>query len=171
MSAPGQVLRELRRVLKPVGEARVMVYNRDSVWLHLYSAYVVMVLEGLHGEMAVEEVFQLTTDGPDCPIARCWRAEEFIALCAVAGFRAEFLGGYLSRHELELLPRYRARAIADARLGAEHRTFLEALEFDDRDLPMHRGLHAGVGGAYVLRNGVLDASTNERTASRLTPVP
>jgi ubiquinone/menaquinone biosynthesis C-methylase UbiE len=170
VSDPGQVLRELHRVLKPGKQARVMVYNRDSVWLHLYTAYVVMLLEGKHSEMPVEDVFQLTTDGPDCPIARCWRAEDFIALCAEAGFRAEFLGGYLSRHELELLSRYREQAVGDHRLGAEHRQFLEALELDEGGLPIHRGLHAGVGGAYVLRKGATgEAVDDARETSRLTP--
>ncbi len=170
VSNPGRVLRELHRVLKPDGEARVMVYNRESVWLHLYTAYVVMLLEGQHDGMSVEDVFQLTTDGPDCPIARCWRAEDFIALCDEVGFRAEFLGGYLSRHELDLLSRHREQAIGDPRLGAEHRAFLEALEFDDRGLPMHRGLYAGVGGAYVLRKDALAAAADdEQAATRLTP--
>jgi ubiquinone/menaquinone biosynthesis C-methylase UbiE len=172
VSAPGQVLRELHRVLKPDRQARVMVYNHDSVWLHLYTSYVVMLLEGRHREMAVEDVFQLTTDGEDCPIARCWRAEEFVALCEQAGFHAEFLGGYLSRHELEMLSRYREQAISDPRLAAEHREFLEGLRFDERGLPMRRGLYAGVGGAYVLRKGApVEAPGAEREASRLTPAP
>jgi SAM-dependent methyltransferase len=170
VSDPGRVLRELHRVLKPGREARVMVYNRDSAWLHLYTAYVVMLLEGQHSGMSVEDVFQLTTDGPDCPIARCWRAEDFSRLCAEAGFHAEFLGGYLSQHELELLSRYREQAIADPRLGAEHREFLGALEFDERGMPMHRGLYAGVGGAYVLRkSAVEEAADDEAASSRLTP--
>jgi ubiquinone/menaquinone biosynthesis C-methylase UbiE len=172
VSAPGEVLRELHRVLNPERQARVMVYNRDSVWLHLYTAYVVMLLEGRHTEMAVEDVFQLTTDGEDCPIARCWRAEDFIALCEQAGFNAEFLGGYLSRHELDMLSRCLEQAISDPRLAAEHREFLDGLQFDERGLPMHRGLYAGIGGAYVLRKGARgEAAIRKREASRLTPAP
>jgi ubiquinone/menaquinone biosynthesis C-methylase UbiE len=167
---PGRVLRELHRVLKPGREARVMVYNHESVWLHLYTAYVVMLLEGRHRELSVEDAFQLTTDGENCPMARCWRADDFIALCAEAGFRAEFLGGYLSRHELNMVSRYRERAISDQGLGAEHRDFLAELELDARSLPMHRGRHAGVGGAYVLRKEALEEAGSERgKASSLTP--
>jgi SAM-dependent methyltransferase len=173
VSAPDRVLRELHRVLRPGGEARVMVYNRDSVWLHLYTAYVVMLIEERYGGMGVEDAFQLTTDGEDCPIARCWRADDFVALCEQAGFRAEFLGGYLSRHELDVLARYRDQAISDPRLGTEHREFLRGLELDGGGLPMHRGRYAGVGGAYVLSKGESPAGPGdeEREASRLTPAP
>ena len=152
-SDPLSILRELRRVQKPGGEARVMVYNRDSVWFHVYTAYVVKLLEGRYADIPVEDAFQRTTDGPECPIARCWRGEEFVQLCREAGFEAEFLGGYLSRHELELLARHRDAAIADERLPDEHREFLSELELDESGYPRHRGRYAGVGGAYVLRDG------------------
>ena len=35
-----QILSEFKRILKPDGEIRIMVYNRDSVWYHLYVAHV-----------------------------------------------------------------------------------------------------------------------------------
>ncbi len=127
-----------------------MVYNRDSLWLHLYTAYEIMILQGRYGDLTVEEAFEHTTDGPDCPIARCYAADDFIALCAEAGFDAEFLGGYPSRHELELLDRYGDEAIADERLDERHRSFLRELERDGDGYPMWRGKHAGVGGSYVL---------------------
>ena len=149
-SDPGSILKELHRVLKPGGEARVMVYNRDSVWLHLYTAYMVQILEGSYSELPAEQAFEKTTDGPDCPIARCWRGDDFVALCREAGFEARFLGGYLSRHELEQLGEHREQAIGDERLAAEHREFLRELEPDENGVPTWRGSHAGVGGSYVL---------------------
>jgi ubiquinone/menaquinone biosynthesis C-methylase UbiE len=150
-SDPLAILRELRRVQKPGGEARVMVYNRESVWLHLYVAYSVQLLEGRYADLAVEDAFQHCTDGPECPIARCWRGDEFVALCREAGFEAEFLGGYLSRHELDLLDRHLADAIADPHLAEEHRAFLGELEVDESGYPRHGDRYAGIGGAYVLR--------------------
>ena len=45
-SDPGAVLKEIHRAPKPNGRACVMVYNRDSVWLHLYTAYERMICEG-----------------------------------------------------------------------------------------------------------------------------
>ncbi len=41
-----------------------------------------------------------------------------------AGFDVEFVGGYVSKHELRVLEQSWAKAIADARLDGEHRDFL-----------------------------------------------
>lgn len=148
---PEAILRDIRRVLRPGAEGRIMVYNRASVWFHLFCCYEVQVVDGLYADLSPEEAFQRTTDGPDCPIALCYEPEDFVALCDRAGFDAEFLGGYLSRFELERLERARDAAIADERLGDEHREFLRELEMDDDGYPTWRGKHAGVGGSYVLR--------------------
>ena len=37
---PDGVLREFHRILRPGGFARLMVYNYDSIWLHLYVAFI-----------------------------------------------------------------------------------------------------------------------------------
>ncbi len=150
-SDPAAVLREIHRVLKPGGAGCVMVYNRDSVWLHLYTAYERMIRDAAFEGLDVEEAFARNTDGAACPISRCYRAEEFAAVCGVAGFEARYAGGYLSRRELRSLDESWAVALADGRLGGEHRDFLRTLTFDASGLPMHRGYHAGVGGIYHLR--------------------
>jgi hypothetical protein len=98
----------------------------------------------------VEEAFARNTDGPDCPISRCYRGEEFLALCERAGLTGEFVGGYLSRVELQSLRRSWTRAIVDERLGAEHRAFLRELTYDLSGYPLHGGRHAGIGGTYRL---------------------
>lgn len=128
-----------------------MVYNRDSVWLHLYTAYTVQLLDGRYADESAEEAFAHVVDGPDCPIARCWSGEAFSALCREADFEAEFLGGYLSRHELDQLDAHHEAALGDQRLAAEHTDFLRELERDERGLPLWRGRYAGVGGSYVVR--------------------
>jgi SAM-dependent methyltransferase len=149
-SDPEALLRELRRVLRPGGDARVMVYNYDSVWLHLYTAFVRMVLQGSFAGLSVREAFGRNTDGEDCPIARCYTPGEFGALCEGAGFSAEFVGGYPARYELDLLTQHREAAIASPELADEHRDFLRELESDEHGYPLYRGKHAGVGGVYHL---------------------
>jgi hypothetical protein len=105
----------------------------------------------MYTDLTAEDAFQHTTDGPDCPIAVCYSPGDFVALCERAGFDAEFLGGYLSRFELERLERAGGDAIADERLGAEHREFLRELDRDADGYPTWRGKHAGIGGSYLLR--------------------
>ncbi len=149
-SDPLSILRELHRVLKPGHKANVMAYHEDSVWLHLYTAYVVQIVEGRYSDMPLDEAFKRTTDGPECPVSNYYSGEDFAALCGEAGFEAEFLGGYPSRHELNMIEEHLEAALSDERLGAEHREFLREVELDDDGYPRWRGKHAGIGGAYVL---------------------
>jgi ubiquinone/menaquinone biosynthesis C-methylase UbiE len=149
-SNPAAILAEFHRILRPGGRACVMVYNRDSLWLHLYTAYVKQILEGAFAGLPIEEAFARNTDGQACPIARCYAGEEFAALCRGAGFAAEFVGGYLSRWELTCLGRFGRQALEDDRLPAEHRAFLRELTHDPTGYPVYRGKHAGVGGVYRL---------------------
>ena len=85
-----------------------------------------MILEGAFPGLDVEEAFARNTDGPDCPISRCYRDEDFTSLCQDAGFECGYVGGYLSRRELRSLEESWVAAIADGRLGDEHRDFLRA---------------------------------------------
>ena len=93
----------------------------------------------------VDEAFRRNTDGPDCPISRNYRGDDFVAVCERAGFEAEFLGGYLLKAELRASSARGASAIVDERLAAEHREFLRALTLDLAGRPMYRGSHAGIG--------------------------
>jgi len=150
-SDPQAILRELHRVLRPGGTGSIMVYHRDSVWWHLWTAYDRMIVDGTLAGLDIVEAFRRNTDGPACPISVAYRGGEFVALCESAGFGATFLGGYLSRHELERLRTSWAFAISDERLAIEHRTFLRELTYDLAGRPMHRGMHAGIGGTYRVR--------------------
>jgi ubiquinone/menaquinone biosynthesis C-methylase UbiE len=150
-SDPEGILREFHRVLKDGADARVMVYNRDSVWFHLYTAYLKMVVEGQFQGLTVEQAFRRNTDGEECPISRCYTEAAFIAMCARAGFQATFRGGYLSKDELRWLGKFKDQAIADPRLAAEHRDFLRELTTDANGYPLYRGKHAGIGAVYWLK--------------------
>ena len=150
-SSPEALLAELRRVLRPGGTGFVMVYNSDSIWLHLYVAYEKMLHDPAFAGMELDEAFKRLTDGPECPISRHYWHTEMTALCASAGFDARYVGGYLSRHELRQLDAHWAAAIADERLAEPHYDFLRSLHFDRSGYPMLGQYHAGIGGVYRLR--------------------
>lgn len=152
-SKPEALLREFHRILKPNSQACVMVYNADSIWLHLYVAYELVILQERFAGMYIYEAFSKTTDTEDCPISRCYRPEEFMSLCENAGFNGEYMGGYLSQYELNCPRDYTQSALHDERLGDEHRDFLRKLSFDERGFPKYQGKHAGIGGVYRLYKG------------------
>lgn len=147
---PVAVLREFGRILRADGVARVMVYNYDSLWLHLHVAYQKMVVEDAFPGLDLLTAFSMTTDGPDCPISRIYRPDSFVNLASEAGFAATFIGAAISMYEASLAEK-RFEAIMDRRLPAENRAFLCGLRFDERGLPMHNQNYAGVDGCYELR--------------------
>jgi ubiquinone/menaquinone biosynthesis C-methylase UbiE len=145
----GPVLREFRRVLRPNGSARIMVYNYDSVWMHLFVAYMKRIVEKSYANVTLEEAFARTTDGEDCPIARVFRPEEFIALAGQASFDAVFTGAAVSIHEAKILP-YRFDAIQDRRTPEASRRFLLELTYDEYGMPWYRGHRAGLDACFLL---------------------
>jgi SAM-dependent methyltransferase len=154
-SHPEELLGELHRVLKPGGEGRIMVYNRDSVWLNLYAAYEKLIIQNAYPGKNAYDIFHLTVDVEadgtgKCPIARCHNWKEFSGICESIGFQTEYIGGYLSDVELNSMKKYLSTAMIDERLEQTHRGFLQALQMDRDGLPMYQGKHAGIGGVYKL---------------------
>ena len=143
--------REIRRVLRPGGTVNVMVYHYDSIGMHLLVADHRTILAGRYAGLSLREQCARSTDGEDCPISRCYHAEEFIASASSAGFAGTFAGAAVSMQELSVLGS-RFAAIMDPRLPEESRQFLTALEFDVRQLPHIGGRHAGVDGVYHLHS-------------------
>lgn len=146
---PRRTLAEFRRILKPSGQMRVMVYNYDSLWLHLYVAYLTVILGGRYADLDIRAAFAKMTDGEDCPISRVYRIPEFVELAASAGFKALSSGAAISMYEMTMFPR-RYEAIMDRRLPTESRKFLLELTLDERGYPLFRGNYAGVDGCYLL---------------------
>ena len=144
---PARLLREFQRLLKPTGELRLMVYNYDSIWLHLYVAYVVQIENGLYSDLAPRVAFTRTTDGEDCPVNAVWRPEEMLALGRETGFQPEFLGSAVSLWELHLLPRRHIACLQPA-LPRESRTFLMGLRIDAQGHPWHGEHRAGIDGCF-----------------------
>lgn len=140
-------LNEIYRVLKHGGRFQVMVYNYESLWLHLYTAYVQQLEMGLYRNLNLLEAFQRTTDGPNCPISRCYRPCEFVAIMKRHGFVGGFKGSSISLHELSLLPK-RFDAIRNRELKSEHRNFLSAVTLDGNGHPLVNGYVAGINGCF-----------------------
>ncbi|MEJ8835232.1 class I SAM-dependent methyltransferase [Ramlibacter sp. AN1133] len=138
-------LRELRRLLRPGGRMRVMVYNHDSLWMHLYVAHTLRLRnKTIPADLPIRQAFTRSTDGPDCPIANCYTGAEFAAEAAAAGLACRTVGAAVSLHELHQLQQFRLEACMDLALEREHREFLLALTFDHRGTPLWNGLPAGV---------------------------
>jgi ubiquinone/menaquinone biosynthesis C-methylase UbiE len=147
-TSPELVLRELARVLRPGGRGRIMVYNRDSLYFHLYTAYTRRILDGAFAGLTADEAFARNTDGPKCPISRAFRSAEFCELAERAGFEAEFLGGYYADIELDLWRDTGADALAEPRLAGEHKDFLRRVTNGADGYPRFEGSYVGVGGVY-----------------------
>lgn len=149
-SHPEKILNEFQRILKPDGTVNIMVYYYDSIWLHLYTAYEKMIIQNAFPNLSLEEAFARNTDGVECPISRCYRAEEFINICKASGFQVVFKGGYLSKFEISLLTKLKSQALEDDRLSEDHKNFLKSLSYDANGYPLFQGKYAGIGGVYLL---------------------
>jgi len=142
-------LLELFRVLKPGGQMRVMVYNHNSIWFHLNTAYLERrKLPNFGADKSLEDIFRTTTDGKECPISRAYNPDDFLELCKSVGFDGIYLGSSISMHELNAL-RYRYDAILDNRLEKEHRDFLIELDFNKKNVPIYRGEVAGIDACFL----------------------
>lgn len=149
-SDPAGALREFHRIVTPEATLAIMVYNRDSLYYHLFTAYQRQVLEGAFAGLSIDEAFRRNTDGEACPIARAYVPDAFVAECEQAGFDARFVGGYFAALELRLFRALGGQAVADKRLPVEHRGFLSELEVGADGFPRYRGQLAGIGGVYHL---------------------
>ncbi len=145
-----KIMSEFRRVLKDDGEIAVMVYNYDSLWLHLYTAYMQPVLNKKFVGLPLMDAFRANTDGEDCPISTCYKPEEFIQKVSAIGFEGDFLGAAISIHEMKIA-RYRFFAIEHYDLDEEHRNFLSSLTFDERQIPHYKGQVAGIDACFRFR--------------------
>jgi ubiquinone/menaquinone biosynthesis C-methylase UbiE len=146
---PVAVLREFRRVLRPGGQSRIMVYNYESVWLHLYAAYMLRLAQSDGQKRTVREAFRRSTDTEDCPISEAWTPAQVSDMSAQAGFACRHLGNAVSVHELVILPK-RFDGILNPDLEEEHRRFLLGLTFDRRGLPYWGDKAAGIDACYLL---------------------
>ena len=74
-----------------------------------------------------------------------------MSMCTNAGFESvEYLGGFFSDDELQIVTEFRDMAINDEYLEEEHKVFLRDLEFSKEGYPLYKGKTAGFGGVYML---------------------
>ena len=153
-SHPHEIVSEFYRVMKPGADGALMLYNRDSIWYHLWIAYAQMIVNGAYPGLTVDQAFTRSTDGPDCPVSDAWAPERVLDMISASGLEGTFSGGYLNAEELEWLREYGDGARGDKRLAPEHRQFVSELEVDDQGYPTWHGKHAGIGGVYTIRKPV-----------------
>jgi len=144
------VMKELGRVLKPDGVMRIMVYNYESLFLHLHVAYNLQITQKIDSGRPLLDAFRRSTDGWQCPISHCYKHREFEGLVNSCGFKGGFIGAAISLLEMSLLP-IRFQAIDDRRLSVEHRDFLRSLTFDAHGYPLIDGAVAGIDAVYEFR--------------------
>jgi len=149
-SHPQEIVNEFHRVMKPGGQGRLMLYNRDSVWYHLWIAYAQLIVNDAYPGLTVDQAFTRSTDGRDCPISDAWAPQRVLEMISAAGLKGTFRGGYLNVVELDWLRDFGELARTDTRLGAEHREFVSKLQVDENGYPMSQGKYAGIGGVYTI---------------------
>jgi len=152
VSHPLLILKEFFRLLKSDSNARVMVYNRNSIWFHVYVAHD---LGGGFPTPDVDEVFRKSTDGVNCPISKAYNPNEFIRLCCDAGFETKFVGGYFSQKDIAIFnklknEKYRSSVLNKPDFGEKHKEFIRAVEVNSKGYPTYNEKYCGIGGVYAL---------------------
>jgi len=146
---PQAILLELSRILKKDGYIQVMVYNRNSIWMHLHVAYEMKVLNGLYSSISLDEAFSRTTDGEGCPIANCYTPDSFLNLASQADLSGEYLGSTMSLFELKRLPMIKD-ALNNDKLNNESRDFLSKITFNEKEWPLFNNNVAGINSYFRL---------------------
>ncbi len=144
-----EILSQFHKILKDDGIIRIMVYNYNSIYAHLYVPYYLQMKKGIDKDLPFEDAFRRNTDGPNCPISNCYTPSQYIAICEKAGFKTTFKGASISLHELDML-QYRHEAVANIKLNEKHRNFLKNLTFDSSLHPLYNGSVAGIDAVFEL---------------------
>ena len=146
-----EILSEFKRIIKPDGIIRIMVYNYHSIWAQLYVPYILQIENGIDTDLTHSEAFKRSTDGINCPISNCYTPDDFLDICKKSGLVGKFLGAGISIDELDWITNYRTKAIRDQRFPKKHRDFINQIAFDDKLRPLYKGEIAGIDAVYELK--------------------
>lgn len=164
------ILEEFYRILKAEGKCTTMIYNKDSIWYHLYCGYVLKVLDPVeldehviatgaksvaiknkgYENVSTDDIFNYCTDGLNCPLSLAFNDKEWNVICSKAGFEVKQIGNYYSDYEVKIFKKYYKKSLKDKRLDKVHRDFLENLELKD-DIFYYNGQIAGIGLCHQLK--------------------
>lgn len=140
------VLKEFHRILRHGGRVRIMIYNRESLWWHLYVPWYLQVKKRvINRKVSIDVAFRMSTDGFNCPISQAYSSKEFLKLAHTAGFEGQQVGNSISLTEVQIWRKYAKRAITDNRLSDEHRDFLRQVTDDYDAMPIWQGRRPGIG--------------------------
>ena len=123
------VLNKLRKSLRKNGRIRIMVYNKESIWWHLYVPYVLQIKEKkIRRNLPIAEAFRMSTDGAACPISNAYTFDSFKTYSDQAGFNTKLIGSSISITEINAWEKFRDSASTDSRLQINHREFLSNIK-------------------------------------------
>lgn len=137
LDAPLEVLRSFKNMLAADGRIRLMVYNRDSIWRNFYVPYVLQYRRrAIDRALTIDDAFRMSTDGPDCPVARSYDPVSIGDLAQAAGLKCQVIGTSISKHELRIWRDYRELARRDRRTDPAVAAFVESVGNDASGMPV-----------------------------------
>ena len=146
-----KILKEFKRILRPDGEINIMVYNYNSIWVHLYTAYINQIEKRKYSDLKLIDAFSKLTDGKHVPISKCYKPEEFVSILNEFGFTGELKGVSISLTELMSLKKIYV-ALKNRSLKSEQRDFLSRISFDEKGHPIYKSQVAGINACYNFKH-------------------
>ena len=143
-----EILKELYRVLKKGGMARIMMYNYNSIYAMYHVGYDLRIKKGIHSDVSFAEALRRESD-LNAPIVRYYKKEEFIKICEDVGFKCVLKGVAINTDEI-MMCNNMYEALVDTKTPKEIRDFIYNLSFDEYKRPIHKGDVAGIDAVYEL---------------------
>ena len=130
----------------------IFLYNKKQIYKNTETVWDTLVHSNQikkkkYSNLPILDAFRRSTDGPHCPISRCYSPQDFLDIVCAHGFHGSYKGSSISLTELSLLPMLK-EAILNQDLGIEHRDFLSTITFDKNEYPVYNKNLAGIGACF-----------------------